>query len=73
LAFYYAEKNMKNTSANGIKENGKIVKCPECGSTDVRKVLPFDYVKMCMNDGCAYYLLKTKKRYRYQFSTGVHN
>ena len=43
-----------------MKENGKTVKCPKCGSTNVEAVMPFDYVKMCEDCGK-------------QFSTGVHN
>ena len=41
-------------------ENGKIVKCPKCGSVYVRPVHPFDYIKQCHDCGK-------------QFSTGVHN
>jgi hypothetical protein len=55
-----------------IKENGKIVKCPECGSTNIIKVEPFDYVKQCNNDDCPFRKQNLRK-WRYQFSTGVHN
>lgn len=30
-----------------IMENGKPVKCPNCGSTNVITVEPFDYWKCC--------------------------
>ena len=43
-----------------IKENGKIVECPHCGSTNVIRVLPFDYIKSCEDCGR-------------EFMTGVHN
>ena len=43
-----------------MEENGKKVRCPECGSEDVYAVLPFDYIKQCRNCG-------------YQFMTGEHN
>lgn len=36
------------------------VECPECKSTNVEPVLPFDYVKQCKDCG-------------HQFSTGSHN
>jgi len=36
------------------------VECPECKSTNIEPVLPFDYVKQCKDCG-------------HQFSTGVHN
>jgi len=36
------------------------VKCPKCGSENVKAIHPFDYVKQC--DDCGE-----------QFSTGVHN
>ena len=55
-----------------MKENGETVQCPVCGSVDIIKVHPFDYVKQCKNDDCEYYLNHPQK-YRYQFSTGVHN
>ena len=55
-----------------MEENGEVVKCPICDSTDIIKVHPFDYVKQCQNDDCEYYL-KHPQKYRYQFSTGVHN
>ncbi len=57
-----------------MKENGRIVRCPKCNSTDVTAVENFDYVKMCMNNRCIYKLLNAKTtKWRYQFSTGVHN
>ncbi len=43
-----------------MKENGKTVKCPECGSTNVEVVMPFDYAKQCKDCGR-------------DFMTGVHN
>lgn len=43
-----------------MKENGKIVRCPKCNSTNVKPVVPFDYIKQCKDCGT-------------QFSTGVHN
>jgi ribosomal protein L37AE/L43A len=43
-----------------IKENGTIVKCPKCGSTNVIRVHPFDYWKQC-------------KDCKHEFMTGVHN
>jgi len=55
-----------------MKENGETVKCPECGSDNIEAVQPFDYVKQCNNDECPYYL-KHPKKWRYQFSTGIHN
>jgi uncharacterized protein (DUF983 family) len=30
-----------------MKENGKIVRCPRCGSDKVEPVLNFDYWKVC--------------------------
>ena len=51
-----------------MKENGKTVRCPECGSTTVIAVPPFDWIKMCMDNNCVYYLKKSKK-WRHQFST----
>ncbi len=53
-------------------ENGMTVCCEECGSDNVIAVEPFDYIKMCMNDGCLYYADHLEKL-RYQFMTGVHN
>jgi endogenous inhibitor of DNA gyrase (YacG/DUF329 family) len=55
-----------------MKENGETVKCPICGSSNVIRMHPFDYIKQCENDDCKYHLNHPKK-YRYQFSTGVHN
>lgn len=55
-----------------MKENGKTVRCPECGSKKVEAVMPFDYWKMCMNDKCEYHM-KHPKKMRYVFQTGVHN
>ena len=55
-----------------IEENGKKVRCPICGSTNIKPVLPFDYVKQCENKECSYYKNHPKK-WKYQFSTGVHN
>ncbi len=55
-----------------MKENGKIIRCPVCGSTNVEAVMPFDYIKMCNNNKCKYYLEHPKK-YRYQFFTECHN
>ena len=55
-----------------IKENGKPVKCPLCGSTDVIRVHPFDYVKQCENPKCPEWV-RTRYRYKHQWSTGVHN
>lgn len=43
-----------------IKENGAVVKCPKCGSTNVIREHPFDYWKTC-------------KDCKHQFMTGVHN
>jgi ribosomal protein L37AE/L43A len=43
-----------------IKENGTIVKCPQCGSINVIRVHPFDYWKQC-------------KDCKHEFMTGVHN
>jgi len=34
-----------------IIENGKPVKCPKCGSTDVIAVESFDYIKQCKDCG----------------------
>ena len=34
-----------------IMENGVIVKCPKCGSTNVAAVQPFDYIKACGDCG----------------------
>lgn len=57
-----------------MKENGEIVKCPECGSRNVKAIRGFDYVKMCMNNDCVYKLQQAKStKWRYQFSTGIHN
>ena len=36
---------------NKIMENGKPVKCPKCGSTNVEPVLNFDYIKQCNDCG----------------------
>jgi hypothetical protein len=55
-----------------IIENGKKVKCPICGSTNVEAVLPFDYVKQCENKDCSYHKNHPKK-WKYQFVTGQHN
>ena len=55
-----------------MEENRQIVRCPKCNSENVEAVEPFDYVKQCQNDNCSYYL-NHPKRWRYQFSTGVHN
>jgi len=55
-----------------IKENGAVVKCPRCGSTNVIRVHPFDYVKQCENKKCSYHV-KHPKGFKYQFDTGVHN
>ncbi len=49
-----------------IEENGEVVKCPKCGSENIERVPPFDYVKQC-ND-CF-----TKDGKHTQFFTGVHN
>lgn len=51
-----------------MKENGIIVRCPRCNSTNVIKVRGFDFVKMCMNNDCEYHITHPKK-YRYQFAT----
>jgi len=53
-----------------IKENGKIVKCPECGSDDIEAPMPFDYIKRCNNDECPFYL---ENNMRNEFMTGEHN
>ncbi len=55
-----------------IEENGQMVKCPKCQSENVNPVHPFDYWKQCNNDNCKYYL-ESPEKYRYQFSTGIHN
>jgi len=55
-----------------IKENGKIVRCEKCGSDNIEIVMPFDYIKMCMNDECPYHV-NHPKGWRWQFSTGIHN
>jgi ribosomal protein L37AE/L43A len=34
-----------------MKENGKTVKCPRCGSKNVKPVLNFDYWKQCKDCG----------------------
>jgi ribosomal protein L37AE/L43A len=52
-----------------IKENGVIVKCPKCGSTNVIRVHPFDYWKQCKD--CK--TVVDGKTYNYEFMTGVHN
>lgn len=43
-----------------MRENGEVVRCPKCNSTNVEPVVPFDYIKRCKDCG-------------EQFSTGVHN
>lgn len=63
------------SGSKGMKmviENGKKVKCPICGSTNVEAVLPFDYVKQCENKDCSYHKNHPKK-WKYQFVTGQHN
>lgn len=55
-----------------MKENGKTVKCPKCGSKKVSIVMPFDYVKQCDNPKCRW-RLKHARGWKYQFNTGVHN
>ena len=55
-----------------VVENGKRVECPVCGSNNVIRVHPFDYVKQCENPDCPYHT-QNKKGYKYQWSTGVHN
>lgn len=49
-----------------MKENGKIVKCPKCGSENIEHVDPFDFVKRCKD--CF-----TEDGKHTEFSTGVHN
>jgi hypothetical protein len=46
--------------------------CPICGSDKIVAIMPFDYIKMCMNDKCSY-RRKSKKNYRYQWSDREHN
>lgn len=55
-----------------IEENGKIVRCPKCGSSNVVAVMPFDYVKRCESKKCPY-RIKHPKGWKFHFSTGVHN
>lgn len=43
-----------------MKENGKIVKCPDCKSENIEPVTNFDYWKQCKNCGK-------------EFMTGIHN
>jgi hypothetical protein len=64
-------KNGKKLSTTNIvgelmEENGKVVKCPKCGSENVVPVNPFDYVKRC-ND------CYTENGKHTEFLTGVHN
>ena len=49
-----------------MKENGKVVKCPKCGSENVVPLHPFDYVKRCNN-------CYTKDGKHTEFLTDVHN
>lgn len=55
-----------------MKENGKIIRCPKCGSKEVSAVMPFDYIKQCDNPKCRYRLTSTKG-WKYQFMTEEHN
>ena len=59
-------------SDNRLIENGKVVRCPVCGSNKIRREMMFDYIKTCMNNKCKYYL-NSPKRWRNNFNTGVHN
>ena len=45
------EKEGENIMNKGIMENGKPVKCPKCGSTNVEAVQNFDYIKQCNDCG----------------------
>lgn len=55
-----------------IIENGEVVKCPICNSSNIIAMHPFDYIKQCENPRCPYHLNHPKK-WKYQFSTGIHN
>jgi len=43
-----------------MKEDGKTIRCPECGSDKVFPVHPFDYIKQC-------------KKCKHEFITKYHN
>ena len=48
----YGSKKMSGEKRdNVIMENGVIVTCPKCGSTNVAPVEPFDYIKACGDCG----------------------
>jgi len=53
-----------------LVENGKIVRCPVCGSSKIKRKMMFDYIKTCMNNKCSGY---KKEGWRNNFNTGVHN
>ena len=59
-------------SKGRLLENGKIVRCPVCGSSKIKREIMFDYIKTCMNDRCSYYV-NSPKKWRNNFNTGVHN
>ena len=73
LKKYGTDKIYNGTDSKGrVIENGKVVRCPVCGSSKVKREMMFDYYKTCMNNKCSYYV-NSPKRWRNNFSTGVHN
>ncbi len=59
-------------SKGRVIENGQVVRCPVCHSSKVIREPLFDYFKTCMNNKCSYYV-NSPKKWRNNFSTGVHN
>ena len=73
LEQYGSNKIHNGTDGKGrVIENGKIVRCPVCGSSKVKREIMFDYIKTCMNNRCNYYT-NSPKKWRNNFNTGVHN
>lgn len=73
LKTYGSDKIHNGTDSKGrVIEKGQVVRCPVCGSSKVKREMMFDYYKTCMNNKCSYYV-NSAKRWRNNFSTGVHN
>jgi len=73
LKEYGTDKVHNGTDKKGrVIENGKVVRCPVCGSSKVIREPLFDYIKTCMSDRCSYYI-NSPKKWRNNFNTGVHN
>jgi len=73
LKEYGTDKIHNGTDKKGrVIEQGKVVRCPVCGSSKVIREPLFDYIKTCMNNRCSYYV-NSPKKWRNNFNTGVHN